>query len=504
MEVYLKKIRLRNFKVFRDETIVFNKEINIFVGDNATGKSSILQAIDYVVTGSENRIEAVGLDNLFNVDAVSEWQANPTFGSLPEIAVELFLEMPDMGKYSRFNGEKYGDGKNRPEFGIKMVCSPSQDFYTEIIQKIQNEDCSVFPYEFYSVRFSTFADAEYKVYIKPFKTLFIDSVSMNTAKTLKYAIERTYENALDVSDRTSSRHQFRAHVAKFTLPQAAVEKKLIVSGDLESCLDMLEDGVRLANQGEGRISICKTDSALDKKVDDVSILSIEEPENHLSHYSLQHLIAKITERAEDRQVFIVTHSSYITARLGLQNAFFVNKTVKSLSNLSKDTSNFFIKAPNDNLLQFVLSSKVILVEGAAEYILMDRFIKQTVHNKDGANHIWIIALNNLSFRRYMEVAKLLGITVAVVRDNDGKPCDFYPDLCGDKIQVFSDSDALRYTFEVCLYNDNRTVLDDLFQDEQDVLKYMLGHKSEAAFQILKANIELTVPRYIKDAIEWIT
>ena len=72
MEVYLKKIRLRNFKVFRDETIVFNKEINIFVGDNATGKSSILQAIDYVVTGSENRIEAVGLDNLFNVDAVSE------------------------------------------------------------------------------------------------------------------------------------------------------------------------------------------------------------------------------------------------------------------------------------------------------------------------------------------------------------------------------------------------------------------------------------------------
>lgn len=504
MDVYLKKIRLHNFKVFRDETITFNKEINIFVGDNATGKSTILQAIDYVVSGSEGRIETVGLENLLNVDAISEWQLNPTLESLPQMVVELFLEMPDVGKNSRFYGEIYREGKNRPEFGIKMVCAPDEDFYPEIKNKIEGGNCDVFPYEFYGVRFSTFADADYKGYIKPFRTLFIDSVSMNTSKTLKYAIGRTFENALESADRTSNRHRFREHVSKFALPQAAVEKNLIVAGDLESCLDLMECGVRLANQGEGRISICKTDSALERKVDDVSILFIEEPENHLSHYSLQHLIAKIRERIEDRQVFIVTHSSYITARLGLQNAFFVNKKVKSLSNLSEDTSNFFIKAPNDNLLQFVLSSKVILVEGAAEFILMDKFIQKTAHKDSAAFGAWIIALNNLSFRRYMEVANLLGIMVAVVRDNDHNPSEFYSELCTDKIKVFSDSDASRYTFEVCLYNDNKTALDELFHAEQNVQEYMLKHKAEAAFQILKSDVDLEVPKYIGDAIKWLT
>lgn len=503
MDIYLQKIRLVNFKIFEDETICCNKEMNIFVGDNGAGKSSILQALDMVLCGSVTRVESIGLENLLNANAVLKWMGHPTLESLPIMRVELFFEMPDTPKTSRYNGEKYLDGRNRPLFGIKMICAPNQDFEADILACIREKKAIEFPFEFYKTGFTTFSDESYSGYIKPCKSLYIDNTAINTAKTLRYVVERTYKNAVEDNNRVSTQYGFRQHIASFPLPQPAVDKNLIVTGDLESYLDIKENGIRLLNQGEGRISICKTDSALDKNVDDISILSIEEPENHLSHYNLKRLISKIKERAADRQIFIVTHSSYITSRLGLQNTFFVNGKIQSLTGLSKATGEFFMKAPNDNLLQFVLSKKVLLVEGAAEYILMDRFVNTVKGLDSDTGGVWIMALNNLSFRRYLEVGKILNIKVAAVRDNDRKPQCWYPDLQDNDRKVFSDSSAERYTFEVCLYNDNKDALDRLFHEHESALDYMLEHKAEAAYQILSSGVKLNVPQYIREAIEWL-
>ena len=43
--INIKRIRLVNYKAFVDETIQCNPNLNIYVGDNGTGKSSILQAL---------------------------------------------------------------------------------------------------------------------------------------------------------------------------------------------------------------------------------------------------------------------------------------------------------------------------------------------------------------------------------------------------------------------------------------------------------------------------
>ena len=48
MAAIISKIRLINFKRFRDYTITPNERINILVGDNEVGKSSILEAIDEI------------------------------------------------------------------------------------------------------------------------------------------------------------------------------------------------------------------------------------------------------------------------------------------------------------------------------------------------------------------------------------------------------------------------------------------------------------------------
>jgi len=43
--VHVKAIKLINFKKFRDELLEFNDDVNIFVGDNNAGKSTILEAL---------------------------------------------------------------------------------------------------------------------------------------------------------------------------------------------------------------------------------------------------------------------------------------------------------------------------------------------------------------------------------------------------------------------------------------------------------------------------
>ena len=504
MNCYIKCIRLKNYRRFVDATIALNSSMNLFVGDNATGKSTLLQAINLAMSGSDTRVMAFGMENILNAKVVQQWLKAPSAKTLPQCIVELVFAMPNEPKFNVFHGEQHHLGiRYNQEFGIKMVCEPNPNCSCELEAAICNRQGKVFPFEFYIVSFSTFRGDAYSGFKKPVKSIFLDNSTINTAKALKHVIVSTYQAVVGDRERLTAEYDFSNHLNQFPLPQSAREKSLVVSADLENLLDIREKGVSLANQGEGVINLCKTESALARGPGDESIVLVEEPENHLSPIGLRKLVSMVQERMVGCQIFIATHSSYITARLGLQQALLLGEGVKSLAGLTADTASFFMKAPNDNLLQFVLSKRVLLVEGAAEFILMENFIRQITGRGASALGVWILSLNNLSFKRYFEVGKALGIRIAAVRDNDGHPQNWYPEWTGDTIQVFSDSDANRNTFEVCLFQDNRTVLSELFDNHNDVLNYMLQHKAEAAFQILQSNRTMNVPTYIQKAIRWV-
>ena len=63
-----------------------NPDINILIGDNESGKSTILQAIDLVARGSRTRIENIGLDRLFNVEAMDMFMNSArNLNDIPEL-----------------------------------------------------------------------------------------------------------------------------------------------------------------------------------------------------------------------------------------------------------------------------------------------------------------------------------------------------------------------------------------------------------------------------------
>ena len=53
--MYIKNIKLYNFRNYEQEKIELNKEINIFYGDNAQGKTNILEAVFLCAIGKSFR-----------------------------------------------------------------------------------------------------------------------------------------------------------------------------------------------------------------------------------------------------------------------------------------------------------------------------------------------------------------------------------------------------------------------------------------------------------------
>ncbi|MDP8947162.1 MAG: DNA replication/repair protein RecF [Actinomycetota bacterium] len=55
MSAYVRALRLVNFRNYADDTILLAPGLNIVVGDNAQGKTNLLEAISFAVTGSSPR-----------------------------------------------------------------------------------------------------------------------------------------------------------------------------------------------------------------------------------------------------------------------------------------------------------------------------------------------------------------------------------------------------------------------------------------------------------------
>jgi len=56
--MYLKRLKLKNYRQFSDVDISFNEGINILIGKNSSGKSSILEAIDFLLSTNNANVSA--------------------------------------------------------------------------------------------------------------------------------------------------------------------------------------------------------------------------------------------------------------------------------------------------------------------------------------------------------------------------------------------------------------------------------------------------------------
>jgi putative ATP-dependent endonuclease of the OLD family len=511
------KIIFKNYRKFKSLIIDVEPDINILVGDNESGKSSILEAINLVLSGSKGKIEFIGLENLFNVEEINNFlQSNRQYENLPELYVELYFNEQNNHKLS---GNINSMSKSCD--GLQLTIKPNDDFSQDIISILKSPD-HVFPFEFYKISFNTFSGEVYSGYNKYFRHILVDNSQISSEYAMQEYSRDLYNLSSTTIDKYKYQNEYRKHKNNFKenqlkhlnsyLNEYQFRLKDSSKSNLATDLTLSDGNINLDNKGAGKQCFIKTKFALNKK-NDLDFILLEEPENHLSHINMHRLISEIDE-SDNQQLFIATHSNLIASRLNLKKLILLNsnsnKSLK-LSSLQDDTANFFIKAPNNNLLQFVLSQKVILVEGAAEFILMQEFLYKTINSSAEEINVHIISINGTSFKRYLELSKLLKIRTAVIRDNDGN----YEENCTkrystfletDFIKVFADENNNNTTFEKCIYSNNQAICDKLFSSNHKSLNtqdFMLKNKTDAALKLLNTSSELVVPEYIKKAIEWI-
>lgn len=76
---HIKSLYIEGFKKFIRLYVEFNQEMNIIVGENEAGKSTILEAIKIALNQQYKNADKSILRDLFNIENVKRFKDNPAF-----------------------------------------------------------------------------------------------------------------------------------------------------------------------------------------------------------------------------------------------------------------------------------------------------------------------------------------------------------------------------------------------------------------------------------------
>lgn len=545
--MYISKVKIENFKRYKGVFELNLKEgLNIIVGDNEAGKSTILEAINLALTGVINgrSIWNEVSQYLFNKEVVDEYINainGPTPKELPYILIEIYFggkENPLM------NGDNNTDKSKEAEgFSFKIAFNDKySDEYSELVKQ---KDIKSLPIEYYDITWTTFAREVITTRSIPFKSSLIDSSQYRYQGGTDIYLSKIIKGNLEPEDITAiaqahrkMRDSFMGEKTienindKINKNASLTDKKVELSVELvtknawENSLVTQLDSIPFNYIGKGEQCVVKTELALAKRVSqNAGILLFEEPENHLSHTKLNELIKCISEKYSDKQLLISTHNSFVANKLGLDNIMLLNDgIITRFSDISKETNNFFKKIAGYDTLRLILCKRAILCEGDSDELVIQKAYMQLHEGKlpieDG---IEVISVGT-SFLRFLEIADRLQKKVAVVTDNDGdieaidkKYQNYIGENAKEYIKICVDRNveegtlkigkkAYNYnTLEPKLLKENsleklNKIFETSYEDEDDLRKYMKQNKTECGLKIFETAEEVKIPEYILEAI----
>ena len=545
--MYISKINIENFKSFKGSFKLFlDRGINIVVGENEAGKSTIIEAIHLTLSGLLN---GKYLNNeltqyIFNYEVVTEYLDNLNKGinsMPPHILIEIFIEGEDI---SEFEGN--GNSEKTNSSGISLKIAFDEKYKKEYEDLIKIGGIKSLPIEYYNILWSSFArDENITIRTIPIKSALIDSASNKFQNGSDVYISRIIKEFLEsneIVEISQSHRKMRDYFMeddsikkindKIKEATKVSDKKVEISVELssknawENSLMTYLDDIPFHYIGKGEQCIIKTKLALShKKAKEANIILLEEPENHLSHVELNQLISDIKKHSNDKQILISTHSSFVSNKLGLEHLILLNnkKTIR-LNGLSADTKLFFEKLSGYDTLRMILCKKAILVEGDSDELVVQRaFMDANNGLLPIEKGIDVISVGT-SFLRFLEVAEKLEKNAIVVTDNDGDvnalKLKYKKYLEANKKQTIKicfddviDSGNLKIgtkefnynTLEPKILKENgislmNKIFGKTFNDIDEMHKHMKSNKTDCALKIFDSKDNIKFPQYILDAI----
>lgn len=529
----LKKIAIRNFKTYRKFDLDFLPDLNILVGDNDAGKSTLLEAIGLALTlrigGRSFQTELSPFH--FNTETTRTYVKALVAGahpSPPELIIDLFLDPADAPAVLK--GTNNLDATDDP--GVRVLVRLNPDYGLEYAEFIKDPSkVTMVPTEYYEVKWLGFSGNPITFRSIPAVASLIDASNIRLASGADFYLQGIINHHLSDAERVELSRSYRSLRETFTsnasiqaintklsgTPGDVSDRELSLSIDVsskagwEANLVPHLDDLPFTNVGKGEQSSLKILLALNRKVTDAHIVLVEEPENHLSHSSLNLLVKKIADKCFGKQVFITTHSSYVLNKLGLGNLVLLSPSAAMrLESLPADTLDYFKKLSGYDTLRVVLAKSVILVEGPSDELIVQRAFRDMHGHLPIEAGVDVINVRGLSFKRFLDIALPLGTATRVVTDNDGKePADVeagfaaYTSAAHIAVHVGKDKD-LKTLEPQLLHVNGREALNDIlgksYATDGDLLSYMTANKTTCAVALFETTAAVVMPEYISDAV----
>jgi putative ATP-dependent endonuclease of OLD family len=531
--VFIQRAIIQNYRCLKTADVSFNERLNVIVGGNECGKSTLLEAIHLALTGQLNSrpIQIELHPYLFNLALVSNYIESLKAGkgvASPAISIELFLA--DDPALSKLKGINNSLSLDLPGVTLTIELNPvhAADFALYVSDP---DDIRTLPIEFYSVKWRDFADNEISnARMIPLNAALIDASTLkNNAAASRYVIDIVKESlsstervdlALSyrlMKDRFSEEPKVKTINDALALKTGTISNKVIsVSLDTsaratwEAGIMPHLDDIPLPLVGKGEQNSVKIKLAMETSAKS-NIILIEEAENHLSYASLNELISHISANAGSRQIFITTHSSFVLNKLGVEAVLLFqrgdNIRISSLKDAS--TRDYFMKLPGHDTLRLILAKRTILVEGSSDELIVQRSYKDKHGVMPLEQGVDVISVNSLAFKRFLDIAIALKKETDVVTDNDGSLAKLAAKYAGYDTTPFVklqyDDNEAYPTLEPQLLRKNglpkiNEILGQNFTDEAGAIAFMTDRKAETALKFLETEVQWSPPDYIARAI----
>ena len=297
---YIEKIKIVNYKCFKGTfSVEFNSGINIIVGNNEAGKSTILEAIHLALSGIlcgkylKNELSQY----IFNKDIEKEYidSLNPEKSPFPKdppyILIEIFFAGSDL---PLFEGD--GNSSERKACGLSFKIEFDSEFQEEYNELIK-EEITTIPIEYYKLTWRSFARDAVSIKSIPIKSVLIDSSSTRFQNGSDMYISKIIKDDLEKKEIVGLSQAYRKLKESFMIDNSIVAlnnkvttnadisaKTVSISVDLSAknswetyLMTYLED-IPFHQIGKGEQCLIKTNLALaHEKTQESNLILLEEP-----------------------------------------------------------------------------------------------------------------------------------------------------------------------------------------------------------------------------------
>ncbi len=528
------KLKIHGYRIYKDIVLEPNPGLNLIVGANESGKSTLMEAIGLALTG---RINGRGVSEELNpywfntelVDAFFRDRQSGTPASWPEIHIELFLENRD--DLQNLCGAINSDVPTNACPGITMSVIPDPDYDTEL-DEWATKGSPPLPVEYYKIDWRSFSDVVITSRPRQLAAAIIDSRTVRSSTGVDYHMRNILSDGLKPSDRAAISVAYRTVKASMsdTALKTVNERMAQIHASLhdepitlamdqsartswEGAVTPHVSDVPFSMSGQGQQAAIKISLAMNRHSERAAFVMVEEPENHLTHTSLVKLISRMESLSGDQQqLFVATHSSFVINRLGLSGLHLLGGSIpRRLSDLNPETVRYFQKLPGYDTLRMVLAEKIVLVEGPSDEIIFERIFRDLYGSRPIEVGIDVLSMRGLSIARCLELCAVLGKTVAALRDND----DVEPSELRDPLEkwlsdgsrgIFIGAKSQGPTLEPqIIHHNEEPVLREILgiTTKADLLTWMTREKTEAALRIASSDQSIKPPAYMRDAAAFI-